>query len=112
MLSILDEWKKYQDDANSNENAFAPIVCDIGETKCFFQTKVDDTNKDTMKAENNECADGDGCNKVGFDVVDRAENINETVNGKKVDDIIENNMKHETVFVDMPIEDNEAQKQG
>lgn len=112
MLSILDEWKKYQDDANSNENAFVPIVSDIGETKCFFQTKVDDTNNDTMKTEDNECADGDGCNNVGFDVVDRAEKINETVNGKQVDDIIENNMKQETVFVDMTIENNEAQKQG
>ena len=95
--------KKCFDD-NDNEDAFIPVVRNIGNVECLFYSIVDKSDDDPMCAEDKHCADGEEGDKAKMFVVEAAAKVNDAVDREKVDDIIKDNVKNETVFVNMPVE--------
>ena len=47
-----------------------PIVCNVGDVKYLFYTKVNDSDHHTVKTEDEKGADGDEGDDAAFDIVE------------------------------------------
>ena len=65
-----------------------------------------------MNAKNNHSANGNSANYLDFQIVNTAKDVNNTIYGKDVDNVIKDNMKYKAVFMNMPIEYSDAEEQG
>ena len=65
-----------------------------------------------METENKHCADGDQGDDAAFDVVERFCQVYEGVYRYEVNHIVQCDVEDEIVLVDVPVEQDEAGKQG
>ena len=65
-----------------------------------------------MEAEDEHRADRDDRNETDFDAVETSAEVDNAKDGKEIDHVIESNMQDESVFVDMPVEESNAEEKG
>ena len=99
-----DEWYENRHNDNRGEGRFIPIICNVLDLYGFLYPIVYKSDDDPVCAEDKHRTDGDEGNKAKMNVVETAAKVNDAVDREKVDDIIKDNVKNETVFVNMPVE--------
>lgn len=97
---------------NGQEITFIQVVGDIRNVELLFKCKVNDSDEDTMESEDQHCADGYDSDKRYFDAVETSAEVDDTIDGKEIDHIIEGDVQDEMVFVDMPVKKDDADEQG
>ena len=75
-----DNGKKNQFDDESQEDAFVPVIENIGQVGKLFYSIVDDADEDSMDAEDEHRTDGDDGDDSEADVVEAAAEVYNAVN--------------------------------
>lgn len=109
-LSIDDKWQKDGFYNYCKDNTFVPVVGDVGDMEELFKAKIKKTNKYSMNAKNKHSSKGNFCNCLDFEIVNTATEVNNTIYGKEVDNVIKDNMECKAVFMNMPIEERDAEE--
>lgn len=65
-----------------------------------------------MESEDKHRADRDDGDNTDFDAVETSAEVDNAKDGKEIDHVIESNMQDESAFVDMPIEESNAEEKG
>lgn len=110
--SEIDNWNKRHFNDNDQNGTFIPIVGDVRNVELLFKYKVNNSDKDTMEAEDEHRADRDDRNETDFDAVEASAEVDDTKDGKEVYHVKEGDVQDKSLFVDMPVEKDDADEQG
>ena len=111
-LCIDDKRQKRELDGKGEEGTGGPVVGDVGEVEGLFEGEVDEADEDTVEAEDEHRADGDECDQAEPDGVQASAEVDDGKDGEEVHHVIEQDVQHEAVFVDVPVEEQEAKDEG
>ena len=80
--------------------------------KLLFKCKVNDSDEDAMESEDKHRADRDDGDNTDLDAVETSAEIDNAKDGKDIDHVIEGDVQDKSVFVNMPIEESNAEEKG
>ena len=112
MAGNVDEREKQKLNGNGQENAFRQVVGDVRNVELLFKCEVNDSDEDAMESEDEHRADRDERNETDLDAFETSAEVDNAKYGKEIDHVKESNMQDESVFVDMPVEESNAEEKG
>ena len=74
----------------------------------LFKCKVNDSDEDTMESEDKHRADRNDRNEMDFDAVETSAEMYDAQNRKEIDHVKEGDVQDKSLFVDMPVEEDNA----
>lgn len=77
----------------------------------LFEYKINNPDKDAMESKDEHRADRDDRNETDPDAVETLAEVDNAIDRKEIDHVKEGNMQDESIFVDMPVEENDADNQ-
>ena len=78
----------------------------------LFEYKINNPDKDAMESKDEHRADRDDRNETDFDAVEASAEVDDTKDGKEVYHVKEGDVQDKSLFVDMPVEKDDADEQG
>ena len=113
MLFCIDNKRQERDlYGEGEEGTGGPVVGDVGEVEDLLEGEVDEADEDAVQAEDEHRADGDNSYEAEPDGVKTSAEVDDGIDGEQVHRVIEQDVQHEAVFVDVPVEEEEAQGEG
>ena len=74
----------------------------------LFDNKINNADKDAMESEDEHRADRNNRNEADFDAVETSAEMYDAQNRKEIDHVKEGDVQDKSLFVDMPVEEDNA----
>ena len=111
-IGIDDDGEQSQFDGNSQDDGLRYGIADVWDVKRPFYDEVDDAHEHPMETENDHGADGDIDNNSESDLVSAAPEVDDGDDREETDDEIEGDVNDDVTFINVPIEEDEANGEG